>query len=255
MLTTSKNALVLFALNAESDAVLKPLGPNHNGNKMFREALLHNLIANIKTPSAVEEFDFIFAHEAKRDRQQEEIKELADFSFDQQGPDFGSRFLNTLSQVATLGYRKIVIIGSDIPAINTAIIKNAFSALDQSDYVVGPDSSGGFYLVGFNCFQAGVFKNISWQSRKVLRQILQNLEEYAIEYRMLPKLTDIDSLRDLGSWINFSGKVSKILKKIAHKLLKHAEQFYFYFNTKILILQTKYFDKISWQNAPPLSIL
>jgi rSAM/selenodomain-associated transferase 1 len=65
----------------------------------------------------------------------------------QQGADLGERMLNAFKDGFEAGYKKIVLIGSDLPDINETHIKKGFEALDNSDIVFGPAEDGGYYLL------------------------------------------------------------------------------------------------------------
>jgi rSAM/selenodomain-associated transferase 1 len=56
----------------------------------------------------------------------------------QKGEDLGERMKNAFSRAFEHGFRKVILIGSDIPDLPMDIIDEAFLSLDPSDIVIGP---------------------------------------------------------------------------------------------------------------------
>lgn len=50
---------------------------------------------------------------------------------------------------------QVVLVGSDIPGIEPAILESAFRALDSHQLVLGPACDGGFYLIGATAVPLG----------------------------------------------------------------------------------------------------
>lgn len=113
----------------------------------------------------------------------------------QQGADLGERmhaaFAATLQETD-----KAVIIGSDCLALQTAIVEQAFQALDEYDYVIGPSTDGGYYLLGMKQAQRAVFEDITWSTEVVLAQTLEQINRDNASFFLLPALTDIDHWED-----------------------------------------------------------
>ncbi len=94
-----------------------------------------------------------------------------------------------------------IIIGSDIPAIKTKHISNAFKALQRSDFVFGPSYDGGYWLVG-TAKRGGaeiLFNNIDWSSDRVLTQTLENIPT-KFRVTLLEKLLDVDDGETYKTW-------------------------------------------------------
>jgi rSAM/selenodomain-associated transferase 1 len=66
----------------------------------------------------------------------------------QYGGGLGQRMMGTFGRHSRQGARRVVLIGSDCPDVDRAVVRRAFDALDQSDLVLGPSQDGGFYLIG-----------------------------------------------------------------------------------------------------------
>jgi hypothetical protein len=128
--------------------------------------------------------------------------------FLQKGTDLGARMRNAFLEAFKEGYDNAVIIGCDIPELNDAILKEAFSALLLNKAVIGPAYDGGYYLIGFNIkiFLGKVFSSVDWGTENVLEQTLDKLA--AKDFVSLKKLHDIDTIEDLvNSQIKGGGHV------------------------------------------------
>ena len=88
----------------------------------------------------------------------------------------------------------VVLIGSDIPAIQPTHIAAAFSALGRHSLVFGPASDGGYWLVGTNRRPAGprdLFRNVRWSTEHALADTLANVPTETPAF--LETLDDIDN--------------------------------------------------------------
>lgn len=120
-----------------------------------------------------------------------------DFKTVQEGKDLGERMLNAFKDGFSAGYKKIVLIGSDLPDINATHITNGLSALQQNDVVFGPAEDGGYYLVGMSQLEASIFINKPWSQPNLLTETLQELHNNQISVGILEVLNDIDTYEDL----------------------------------------------------------
>ncbi len=120
----------------------------------------------------------------------------------QQGNDLGERMANALlDNLQTAD--KCLLIGSDCPDIDPALLQKALLKLQTNDLVLGPAYDGGYYLIGINCALTKatireIFSNIPWGSERVLSKTILRLEKLMIRYHLLQKLHDIDIPDDLN---------------------------------------------------------
>src|SRR5579885_2977069 len=68
----------------------------------------------------------------------------------QQGPDLGHRLLHIFHWAASRGYRRAVVISSDVPHLPGEVVDAAFEALGSADVVLAPSDDGGYHLVGMS---------------------------------------------------------------------------------------------------------
>ncbi len=99
--------------------------------------------------------------------------------------------------------KKVIVIGSDCYEINETIIQEAFNALSNHDYVLGPANDGGYYLIGMKKRNKEVFENVVWSTENVLLDTILNIKKQNKTYYLLPTLTDVDEEKDLGELKNF----------------------------------------------------
>lgn len=124
----------------------------------------------------------------------------------QQGNDLGQRMANAFNWRFSRGADKALLLGTDIPQLRPAIVREAWRSLDRCDVVLGPADDGGYYLLGLHkkSFSFALFKNVSWGSRHVLAQTLARLPRGA-RPALLPRLTDCDTLQDLRHVLQSAG--------------------------------------------------
>ena len=120
----------------------------------------------------------------------------------QTGDDLGERMSNAFSDILKT-HKNAVIIGSDCPTLTTEIMELAFAQLETHDFVVGPSTDGGYYLLGFgqNNINNFVFDNMTWSTDTVLPTTLNRIEEHGKTVCLLPALTDIDEEKD---WVDYT---------------------------------------------------
>lgn len=96
---------------------------------------------------------------------------------------------------ATRPYRRVVIVGSDIPAIGAADVAAAFRALGRADAVFGPAEDGGYWLVGLGPRRpARPFGVVRWSSEHALGDTIANFTGRRIA--LLRSLRDVDTAED-----------------------------------------------------------
>ncbi|XDD45618.1 TIGR04282 family arsenosugar biosynthesis glycosyltransferase [Leptospira sp. WS39.C2] len=95
---------------------------------------------------------------------------------------------------------KTLIIGTDCPYLTDKIFEDAYLALDHSDFVIGPATDGGYYLLGMKKFNPIVFQNIHWSTETVLSETIRKIIENHFTYTLIQELNDIDTENDWLEW-------------------------------------------------------
>lgn len=109
--------------------------------------------------------------------------------------DLGQKMLDAFQYGFSLGYQKIIIIGSDLYSLRPKHIESAFEQLENYDVVIGPALDGGYYLLGLNFMIPKIFKQKQWSTPSVLKETLSDLKEFNVN--LLEPLNDIDTYEDL----------------------------------------------------------
>lgn len=109
--------------------------------------------------------------------------------------DLGEKMQTAFEYAFELGYKKIVIIGSDVYSLKTEHIDSAFTQLQTHDVVIGPAHDGGYYLLGLNFIIPELFEQKKWGTSSVLENTLADLNK--LNVTLLEPLNDIDTYEDL----------------------------------------------------------
>jgi uncharacterized protein len=121
---------------------------------------------------------------------------------EQQGYDLGERMANAFAR--RLGaFNRVIIVGSDCPAINGEYITQALEALDDVPAVFGPAMDGGYVLIGLNRLNPALFFDIPWGTGEVMAMTRNRLNSLGWAWKELPALSDIDRPEDLVELSNF----------------------------------------------------
>lgn len=110
----------------------------------------------------------------------------------QKGNNLNIRMLNCIKDQVQLAQR-VLLFGSDVPALTSEIIGDAVRKLDSYDAVIGPATDGGYYLIGFKNLPKDYIHSINLQPENI-RESLVNKK---LIFTELEKLSDIDYPTDL----------------------------------------------------------
>jgi len=117
----------------------------------------------------------------------------------QEGKDLGERMKNAFAAAFQTGFKRVVLIGSDIPDLPLEFIQEAFTSLEEKDAVIDPAYDGGYYLIGFTdkAFSPKVFEGMTWGTKTVFDDTMKVLEGLQKKVYTLKPLRDIDTVEDL----------------------------------------------------------
>lgn len=115
--------------------------------------------------------------------------------YQQFGEDLGVRMKNAFKNGFDAGYKKVIIVGSDLYDLSSKIIDSAFQKLESNDFVIGPAEDGGYYLLGMNFLQEDIFENKDWGTETVRKDTLVNLKDKKVF--LLEMLNDVDVFEDI----------------------------------------------------------
>ncbi len=143
-----------------------------------------------------------------------------EFIFKEQvGDDLGDRIANAFDLVFQNDYKRAVIIGSDVPEINSSIIIESFKMLESFDVVIAPSDDGGYSLLGMNKQHRFLFENIEWSTDSVLAATQNKIIDNKLNLKIMSPLNDIDTFDELVSWVHESENTNMIMeiKKLAER--------------------------------------
>jgi rSAM/selenodomain-associated transferase 1 len=123
----------------------------------------------------------------------------------QRGANLGARMAETFQQQFAAGASRVVVVGSDCPAITADHLDRAFAALQRDRVVLGPAIDGGYWLVGQRSPGADLFSGIPWSTRGTLEATRRRLEELGIRWCELEELGDVDTAEDLDRELTLRG--------------------------------------------------
>ena len=135
------------------------------------------------------------------------------------GSDLGERISNAFDEMFLNNYKSAIIIGSDIPDIDTRIINESFDFLESHDVVISPSDDGGYSLLGMNRQNRFLFENIEWSTDSVFMTTKNKVLKNQLSLKTINQLNDIDTFDELVSWTKKSGNINMIreVKKLAER--------------------------------------
>lgn len=111
--------------------------------------------------------------------------------------DLGARMARAARRVLASGER-VLLIGTDCPALFERHLCAAAKALDDHDAVLHPALDGGYVLLGLRAFHPWLFDDMPWSTRTVAGLTLARLRTLDWRVRLGETLPDIDEPADLA---------------------------------------------------------
>lgn len=115
----------------------------------------------------------------------------------QQGRGLGERMAHALDR-ALEHHHRVLLMGSDCPWLDAAVLRDADTALARGATVVlVPAVDGGYVLVGARQPCKAMFDDVPWGTAGVLKATRLRLTAAGLSWVELPPLRDIDRPQDL----------------------------------------------------------
>ena len=124
----------------------------------------------------------------------------------ERGDNFNNRFLSALEDTFSLGYDRVVAIGSDIPTLHINDLRSAFN---KNEMVLGPTEDGGFYLAALKAEDIHLFDHLPWRQPFLLKVLGERIHSSGTICHQLPQRRDIDQKADVRD----SGNLLMLLVK------------------------------------------
>lgn len=151
----------------------------------------------------------------------------------QRGEDLGARMARAVAEVFALGYRHVVLIGTDVPTLPATAFDEAFALLASHHVVLGPAADGGYYLLGLRQAAPELFMDIPWSTDRVLALTRRKAAALGLSAALLQARRDVDTPDDLRALIeeasaglraeaaaasSLSPRTAGVLRLLAHRL-------------------------------------
>ena len=171
-------AVLLFACSPEEESRRKQL--------LKADSLFEDL--NLNTLRHIEKSGLDYFHFTEKE---------------QEGLNFGQRFVHAIEKVFEKGYDFIITLGNDTPHLKTPHIIQAALRAGQGEFTIGPSTDGGFYMMGLSRsqFNPEEFRKLPWQTSSVRSALLQLLKAKGQKIHLLPVFMDLDNDSDLRRFV------------------------------------------------------
>ncbi len=113
----------------------------------------------------------------------------------QSGADLGARMRAAFAHGLGAGDR-VIVIGSDCPALETGDLRAAAAALADHDAAIVPAEDGGYVLIALARPLPELFDGIAWGEASVMGRTRSRLGDSRARWKELPKRWDVDRPED-----------------------------------------------------------
>ncbi len=113
---------------------------------------------------------------------------------EQPGHGIGDALRFAFEHHFSLGFERVVLIGSDNPTLSAEPL---IAAERADDVAIGPTRDGGYYLIGMRQPHLGLFSGIDWSTSRVYAQTLQRARELGLRVESVQEWYDVDERADL----------------------------------------------------------
>ena len=111
--------------------------------------------------------------------------------------DLGHRMGDTFTRRFGDGYDRVVIIGSDCPALHSRHIVEAFERLAEVPVVLGPAGDGGYWLIGQRAPGPLDLAGLPWSSSETLAATRARMRDLGVAWHELVELRAVARPADL----------------------------------------------------------
>jgi rSAM/selenodomain-associated transferase 1 len=190
--------LIVFAKAPVAGLVKTRLQPalGAAGAAALAERLLEHAIA-VGIAAAFAEVELCASPDASHPTFLRLARRHPDLHLSMQGEgDLGARMHRALARRLPRCER-VLLIGTDAPALDAAMLHAAAQALADHDAVFVPALDGGYALVGLARPRPELFAGIAWSTPVVMEQTRERARAAGLRWLELPPVPDIDEPADL----------------------------------------------------------
>lgn len=120
--------------------------------------------------------------------------------FPQEGDGLGERMYRAIERVLKKGYASCLLMGTDVPEVQTGDLHQAFGILEENDLVFGPTADGGYYLVGMKAARKEAFEKQTYGHGNVFQHTVRSLKDKNLSVGVGRMLHDIDTREDIAGY-------------------------------------------------------
>ncbi len=219
------NALIVFLKYPETKKVKTRLGKDIGERRAME---LYREVAGFVADSfSGQENWTTFLFYTPKERRKEVLEWLGDkeaLFFAQETGSLGQRMSRAFEKCFSLGFRNVVIIGTDCVMITEEDLETAFSLLSggQFEAVLGPATDGGYYLLGLRRKTDAVFQDMQWSTPRVFKETERRMGESGLRHAVMRELADIDEEKDI-SIKDIMTRDTELARRLEQILLKDQE--------------------------------
>lgn len=114
----------------------------------------------------------------------------------QRGGSLGARINHVDAALRSRGRERLIFIGADCPALDSAYLARADTALERNDAVIGPASDGGVVLMGARRPWPEL-GDLAWSTSDLRTDLCARLHEQGWSIARLDMRADVDTIEDL----------------------------------------------------------
>jgi rSAM/selenodomain-associated transferase 1 len=112
--------------------------------------------------------------------------------------DLGARMAAAFEQTGAEDPRTpVLLMGTDAPMLDAALLRQAAAALRTSPAVFVPALDGGYALVGLRAPAPTLFSGMVWSTSQVMADTRERLAAAGLAHTELPAVADVDEPADL----------------------------------------------------------
>lgn len=167
----------------------------------------------------------------------------------QRGSKFADRLESAIETLRLAGYARVVVVGRDCPDLDAEDIASAFTQLSGGHaLVLGPDQSGGCYLIGFHAEQARLLRSVRWQTGTDCAELCRRVA--TSETFFLPVKMDLDCVADLRAFVAQSVQgCASLIRRVLDRAADEARMILFTWECRYDL--ARLVQRIRWQLPPP----
>lgn len=114
----------------------------------------------------------------------------------QRGADLGERMANAFAEAAAAGAERVLLRGSDSPALPCSLFETAMARLNAGDDVVmTPDQSGGYAMIGLRRPQPALFE-LTMSTEGMMEQTVLIADSAGLRSSLTAPGFDLDTVDD-----------------------------------------------------------